>query len=65
MMSDEEFEKALEGVSFRIWFCPDRRGHSWPPDRVVPTVEWRGDVAHCLYPDYGLTSTSSQPAGTN
>lgn len=46
----------------QFWTCPID-GHSdgsWTPDPVV-TVRWEGDVAHCLAPDCGRTSTNPIP----
>lgn len=38
----------------RIWYCPARHLRGGQPHK--PIVDWRGDVAYCLYPDCGRTS---------
>lgn len=48
-------DEAFADVRCRIWFCPVRRAHGTPPFGAA-TVEWRGDVAHCLHPGCGRTS---------
>lgn len=57
-MTDDEFEAALEGVTFRIWFCPVRR---WHPQTPGPTVEWVDEVAWCTYGPCGRSSTDPTP----
>lgn len=41
-------------VTMQFWCCPIEH----PPTPGKPTVEWRGDTAHCLYPDCGRTSAA-------
>lgn len=54
---EEQWPEELLNARVRFWMCPvehpkrnDDKG--WP----LPTVEWRGDVAHCLDPGCGKTS---------
>lgn len=60
-MDWDELLEALGDVRFQFWVCPVA-GHSegdWRTTALVPTVEWVGDVAHCLAPD--CTRTSADP----
>jgi hypothetical protein len=55
--------EALGDVRVVIWFCPDRREHERQRDKnapLRPTVEWVGDVAHCLEPGCGNKSTDKR-----
>lgn len=45
--SEEEWPAEFLNAKVRFWLCPDHRRGS---------VEWRGDVAHCLEPGCGKTS---------
>lgn len=56
----KEFCAVLGDVKVEFWLCPIP-GHSegtWRTE-LVQTVEWRGDVAHCLAP--GCARTSAYP----
>jgi hypothetical protein len=58
----EEFLHELDSANIRMrfWLCPVP-GHSagtWSPT-LTQTVEWRGDIAHCLAP--GCDRTSADP----
>ena len=51
----------LGGYRVRLWFCPKEMNH-WP-DRgagrhPVVKVEWRDDVAYCMYPGCEINSAS-------
>lgn len=53
----DDFLDALDRRKIKVqpWFCPIE--HDWsdqPPG--YQTVEWRGDVAYCMYPTCPQTS---------
>jgi hypothetical protein len=60
-MTDSEtyayLESVFANVRFSFWMCPVAE-HEKNGD--LPTVEWRGVVAHCLTP--GCDRTSERPA---
>lgn len=49
----ENWPEELLNARVRFWLCPRHRQGS---------VEWRGDVAHCLEPECGHTSAALQAA---
>lgn len=65
-MDSDEYESmwnALGRATVMIWFCPDRRDHERKRGRnapLRPTVEWVGNVAHCLEPGCGNKSTDEK-----
>jgi hypothetical protein len=56
-------EIAAGRIQLKFWMCPDGHSdrHSGTPMPDGPTVEWRGNVAHCLKP--GCNRTSAEPEG--
>lgn len=59
-LPDEDME-ALLNAPVRFWHCPipahrnQRDENGWPKLEV----EWRGKIAHCLFPDCGRTSVDT------
>lgn len=60
MSTDDDLDELLALIGdlpIQFWTCPVE-GHSegtWRTE-LVQTVEWRGNVAHCLAPNCGRTS---------
>jgi hypothetical protein len=56
----KDFLAVMDGadIQMRFWVCPD--GHSdgaWAGISPAVTVAWDGDVARCLAPGCGRTSS--------
>lgn len=56
---DKSLWDALMRTPIRFWVCPVREHRD--RKRTV-TVEWRGDVAYCTFPDCDRTSANTQPS---
>lgn len=54
--SDPLLDEAFLNARIRFWTCPVNHPGPWRLSEVRQTVEWRGDVAHCLEPGCGKTS---------
>lgn len=57
-VDDQPLLSKLGARRVRFWVCPkqDHRDRRGPRGELLPTVEWRDDVAYCLTPGCRHTS---------
>ena len=64
-MSEIDWPEEFLNARVQFWMCPVdhevRKGTNGFP---LQTVEWRGDVAHCLEPGCGKTSADETPGSS-
>lgn len=58
--AEEGLPEELLNARIRFWVCPLGHSERKPDAPLRQTVEWRGDVAHCLEPGCGRTSAETK-----
>lgn len=54
----DDLPEELLNARIQFWACPDGHSDRAPSELLRQTVEWRGDVAHCLEPGCDKTSAA-------